>query len=112
MNYKSVLRASLCAALIIGTSAYLSQTAHPFLAGLLIATPVALPSLFFIDHPTKEITKEYIKGYCVSITIYFIVVLFFTYNIVLKDHDKKRMIFAAMALWFILFGMIYLLLIA
>jgi heme/copper-type cytochrome/quinol oxidase subunit 4 len=100
MNYTRIARASLCAALVIGFSSYLSQTSHPFLAGLLIAIPVALPSLWFIENKNAKDMKEYLRGFAISITIYCIVALFFYYMVVKSNYDKKKMIIFAMMLWF------------
>lgn len=112
MNYKSILRASLCAALIIGFSSYLSQKSDPFLAGMLIAIPVALPSLLFIDLDTEDKSKKYITGFFVSISVYFLVVSFFYYNNVMHGYDKKRMIYTSLGLWFIILSLIYLFIVA
>lgn len=107
MNYTSIARASLCAALIIGFSSYLSQTSHPFLAGLLIAIPIALPSLWFIENKNAKDMKDYLKGFSISITIYCFIALFFYYMVVKSNYDKKKMIIVAMTLWFIIMFICY-----
>jgi|LakMenEpi03Aug12_release.lakeMendotaPanAssembly.Ray.scaffolds.fasta_scaffold06067_10 heme/copper-type cytochrome/quinol oxidase subunit 4 len=107
MNYTSIARASFCAAVIIGFSSYLSQTSHPFLAGLLIAIPIALPSLWFIENKNAKDMKEYLRGFCISIIIYCIVVLFFYYMVVKSNYDKKKMIILAMILWAVIMFICY-----
>lgn len=107
MNYGNIAKASLFAACIVGFSNYLSQSSKPYLAGLLIAIPVALPSMWFIENKHPDDLKKYIKGFAISISIYFMLAILF-YNMVVKfDHDKKTTIIYLMVLWFILVVVCY-----
>lgn len=109
MNYNTILRGSLVAACIVGISGYLSQKSHPYLAGLLIAIPVALPSLWFIEHKNSKDLKEYVKGFAIGIAIYFAIALFFYYSVVKTDISKKNAIIYSMMLWITLVTMCYIL---
>lgn len=98
MNYLSILRASSFAALIVGISAYLAQTSHHFLAGLLITMPIPFFSLWFIEkHPTHM--KEYLKGFSISIILYCMIVLFFCYFIANSNYEKKTLILVSIGIW-------------
>jgi len=106
VNYFNIARASLFAASIVGISAYMAQTSHHLLAGLLITIPIPFFSLWFIEkHP--EHMKEYIKGFSISIILYCIVALFFSYSVLKLDYQKRTMILFSVGLWFFLLSMCY-----
>ena len=107
MKYSNIAKASIFAACIVGFSNYLSQSSKPYLAGLLIAIPVALPSLWFIENKNSEDLKKYIKGFSISITLYFIVALLLYHMVVKLNYDKKNTIICLMVLWVILVAICY-----
>lgn len=109
INYVSIIRASAVAAIIVGISAFLSQKSYSYflLAGLLITIPIALPSLWFIEHKNSEGMKNYVKGFATGITLYCIAALCFYYMIAKLGYDKKNAIIIAMILWAIMIWIFY-----
>lgn len=104
------LRAALLAALVIGTAVYLAENGNAVIAGLLVAIPVSLPAIWFIEND-KTALRDYAWSFMLGFITYCISVIIFYCLLTKFNFEKKKAIITSMGIWFIMIILVYLFLI-
>ena len=104
------IRASLLAALVVGTAVYLAENNSPVIAGLLVTIPVSLPAIWFIKND-KSALRDYAWSFMLGFITYCIAVIIFYCLITKLNYDKEKAIITTMGIWLLMIILVYLILI-